>query len=162
MSEYLIQGDTLTDIANAIRSKLGTSDTMSPSDMAGLIESLGFQYATGTFTLQNSRYSYVGATIASVSGLSFTPKQVFVMLNSSPSFGGETSSKYYLFAAQGGLETTDLDVQVAANTGYIYVTGGKSAGYLVMLNVTTDGFDIVTTSTVLDGGGWTYSYIAIG
>lgn len=40
MAEYLIQGDTLTAIANAIRGKTGDTATMTASDMAGLIEGL--------------------------------------------------------------------------------------------------------------------------
>ena len=41
MAEYLIQGSTLTDIADAIRAKTGDSSTMTPAQMASTIRSLG-------------------------------------------------------------------------------------------------------------------------
>lgn len=40
MSEYLIQGDTLSAIADAIRAKTGKSDAMTPQQMPGEIEGI--------------------------------------------------------------------------------------------------------------------------
>lgn len=40
MAKGLIEEDTLTDIANAIRTKTGSTDTLLPSEMAGAIASI--------------------------------------------------------------------------------------------------------------------------
>ena len=40
MSEYIIQGSTLTDISDAIREKLGISYEISPKEMANYIRSI--------------------------------------------------------------------------------------------------------------------------
>ena len=40
MSEYLIQGDTLTAIANVVRKKAGITDVLTPSDMIAAINNL--------------------------------------------------------------------------------------------------------------------------
>lgn len=64
MSEYLIQDTTLTDIADAIRSKTGGSALINPEDMASEIESIqasdGYSYSitlssapTNTYALYN-------------------------------------------------------------------------------------------------------------
>lgn len=51
MSEYIIQGDTLTAIADAIREKTETSDMVAAADMARLISNIGADYVSGTITL---------------------------------------------------------------------------------------------------------------
>lgn len=59
MNKAIITASTLTDIANAIRSKLGVATTYKPSEMAAAIGSIeggssgisGFAYDMGTFTL---------------------------------------------------------------------------------------------------------------
>lgn len=40
MTDYLIKGETLTDIANAIRSKTGGTDDIKAKDMASSIQSI--------------------------------------------------------------------------------------------------------------------------
>lgn len=54
MSNYIIQGETLTSIADAIRSKTGSTDAISVGDMASSIEGIESGSAvsnTGSFTL---------------------------------------------------------------------------------------------------------------
>ena len=75
MSEYLIKGDTLTGIADAIRSKTGTSDSIVVSDMATLIESI--EGGGGSFSIVSGITET--ASISSehtVSGLGFRPKLI--------------------------------------------------------------------------------------
>ena len=55
MAEYLIQEETLTEIADAIRSKTGSEESIAVSDMASVIGALAIgganaKYASGTFT----------------------------------------------------------------------------------------------------------------
>lgn len=60
MSEYLIQGETLTGIADAIRGKTGGTDPVAVSDMAALIESIqaggGASWVTVATELPNDMY----------------------------------------------------------------------------------------------------------
>ena len=67
MAEYLIQGDTLTAIANAIRAKTGDTAMMTAADMAGLIEgiSTGGEYVatTGTKTWSSLTGMSSGSTV---------------------------------------------------------------------------------------------------
>ena len=60
MSEYLIQGETLTGIADAIRGKTGGTDPVAVSDMAALIENIraggGASWVTVATELPNDMY----------------------------------------------------------------------------------------------------------
>lgn len=54
MSEYLIQSETLDDIADAINAKTGGSSAMTPTEMVTAIENIssgGVKSVEGTFTL---------------------------------------------------------------------------------------------------------------
>lgn len=62
MSEYLIQSETLEDIADAIRSKTGGSALIAPEDMADEIESI----QTGGMTTHTGEVTVVGSGITSV------------------------------------------------------------------------------------------------
>lgn len=48
MSDYLIQSETLTSIANAIRGKAGVTGEIAVPDMPGLIEQLNISDASST------------------------------------------------------------------------------------------------------------------
>ena len=48
MSEYMIQGDTLTAIGDAIRAKTGDTATMTPAQMATAIEGISTGFPNGT------------------------------------------------------------------------------------------------------------------
>lgn len=50
MATYRIQGQTLTDIADAIRSKVGATAKLTPEQMAGYIEAVQLQEKTVTPT----------------------------------------------------------------------------------------------------------------
>lgn len=56
MSNYLIQGQTLTDIADAIRSKTGSSSPISGADMATEIENIPTGGGSGFITAGNAYY----------------------------------------------------------------------------------------------------------
>lgn len=65
MSEYLIQGDTLTGIADAIREKVGSSDGIDPAQMAELIK--GIQSGGGAPVVEKevNFYDYDGTLLYS-------------------------------------------------------------------------------------------------
>lgn len=52
MAAYKIQGETLTAIADAIRSKVGATMTLTPAQMAGAINSVKLQEKTVTPTTE--------------------------------------------------------------------------------------------------------------
>ena len=67
MSEYLIKGETLSDIAGAIRSKTGSSDSIDPVDMASLIYNIssGGEYPdTGSDFYVETGMFYVRSDVA--------------------------------------------------------------------------------------------------
>lgn len=83
MAEYLIQGETLQDIADAIKAKLETTDTVLVSDMAEKILSIKtnpidfdfndsntkyYQYMLDTFRKQIIIYSILYDVIYEVTG----------------------------------------------------------------------------------------------
>jgi hypothetical protein len=47
MSDYLVTDDTLTKLANSIRAKLGTSDTMTVDEMPDAVSSISGGSAEG-------------------------------------------------------------------------------------------------------------------
>lgn len=57
MAEYLIQGTTLTDIANAIRSKTGSTETMRPTEFANAILSIAVSEGACTFDTEDPNAS---------------------------------------------------------------------------------------------------------
>lgn len=68
MSEYRIQSETLTDIADAIRGKTGESSLIAPEDMASEIEGI-----SGAGVEENKNYSFNNPAIeAFVSGVTYT------------------------------------------------------------------------------------------
>ena len=82
---YSVDGQILTDIADAINAKTGGTTALAPGDMADEIESIpsgggGRGYATGTYTL-----AAAADKIEFNPGLSFTPK-IFAIYANSPSY----------------------------------------------------------------------------
>ena len=71
MAEYLIQSDTLDDIADAINAKTGGSSAMTPAEMVTAIESISGGTSPVEFTLSNA-YTSAGSlrrAIQSATGL---------------------------------------------------------------------------------------------
>lgn len=91
MAKGFINDSTLTAIADAIRTKNGTTAKLLPSAMAAAISALGGQIATGTVSISNTSPSE-GVTICSVSGLKFTPKIVVLYLNNNVSIASITTT----------------------------------------------------------------------
>lgn len=64
MAEYLIQGDTLTGIADAIRDKMGISEIISVNDMASKIKNIStkknFSYINSDVNSSIQDYSFIG------------------------------------------------------------------------------------------------------
>lgn len=52
MSSYIIQSQTLTDIADAIRNKTGSSSTLTPLEMPNAIANISSGISTNTITIE--------------------------------------------------------------------------------------------------------------
>ena len=78
MANVLVNENSLSDIADAIRGKNGTNNTYKPSQMASAINSIttggssNIKFKTGTFTLDADASEY------SLTGLGFKPKLFIV------------------------------------------------------------------------------------
>jgi len=74
MAEYLIQGDTLDAIADAINAKTGGSSAMTPVEMVTAIAAIpggggsGYSKKTGSFVLAEN-YTYNGGPTAAYTGM---------------------------------------------------------------------------------------------
>jgi len=111
----------------------------------------GLAYATGTVTPLTTSTSSSGETIFSVSGLSFTPK--FVVLLLSVKFSG-LGSKYNIAAVCGGLSggTVSYDPSFPRLDSETYLS----------VTMNSNGFVVKTTDSEQHNFGSRYSYIAIG
>lgn len=58
MAEYLIQDTTLTDIANAIREKTGSTGVLTPSGMVTEIRKLGDEGTSEALSVQDTKHVY--------------------------------------------------------------------------------------------------------
>lgn len=78
MDEYLIQGSTLTDIADAIREKTGDDALMTPAEMVEAIASISG--GSGVQAVFNGTVTFVGQDVHSItvpiSGISLTGNEV--------------------------------------------------------------------------------------
>lgn len=87
MADYLVTDTELTSVANAIRTKGGTSADLSfPTEFVSAIEAIatGKRIATGTYTAtSNVTSGYV--TIETVANLGFTPRYVILYRTNIPS-----------------------------------------------------------------------------
>ena len=141
MAKYSIEDSTLSAIAEAIREKAGTSETMTPADMAEAIAAIkaggGRPFATGTLTRQNQK-------AATISGLSFAPK--LVLVTNATYIGGGADTFY------------DSENGVYYNVLPYYETVTKSSAQVMTLN--SDGFTLKSQS--LQYYGITLHWYAIG
>lgn len=62
MSEYIIESQTLTDIADAIRGKTGSSGTLTPLQMPGAITSISSGISINTITIEIGANSVTNAS----------------------------------------------------------------------------------------------------
>ena len=99
MSVYLADSADLTSVANAIRTKGGTSASLAfPADFVSAIEAIqtggGLKYETGIFTLDTDQTISGNTPIAIPHGLGEAPAVAIVFPENTPEVSGEPSRGY--------------------------------------------------------------------
>ena len=113
MAEYLIQGETLDDIADAINAKTGGTSPMTPVEMVSEIQSIqtggggGFSLlASGSYTLATQ-----GTTVRIPVSFSGNPINVFVIYRENVTGTAHT----HAWAFMASLPTSELETLFNAN-----------------------------------------------
>lgn len=151
MSDYLIQSETLTGIADAIRAKTGDSGLIIPENMAAAIEAISgggldtFDTATGEFTLETN---LVGASLPITHGLGKAPFVVFVIPKESFTYNVRAHIGGFAGYARGGYFGLGFYAENGTNSHNPNVE--RSTDYIN--NFTANTFDIK--------GSANYPYIA--
>ena len=145
MSKYAIDGATLAAIADAIRAKNGSEDTMLPSEMAGLIEAIesgGAEVISGTVSGGTGMQTSLPTSVSLGTVLPESENYLFVIFGNSTytsrnvvtahtiyKNGGETLSSRYFnrlkSSSSTSIYTGESDTGLALSTG-IYSTPGTS------------------------------------
>lgn len=101
MSVYLADSADLTSVANAIRTKGGTSAQLAfPADFVSAIEAIsgggggGLKYETGVFTLDTDTTTDANNRIAVPHGLGIAPSVAIVFPENTPEASGEPNRGY--------------------------------------------------------------------
>ena len=174
MSEYLIQGDTLTAIADAIRSKTGDTAAMTAGDMAGLIEAISggeYEVTHGTVThgsvSDTTAYSSTRIESGNVlidTGLSGTPEVFMIVLGSY----WQTDSQVAWFKGENMLRSATYDLNLATNTlsislwdSYNCVLESSQTEHADCLTVSGSNIVYSNSSFALDLFG-TFHWFAVG
>lgn len=166
MSEYLIQSETLEDIADAIRAKTGGSSLIAPEDMADVIESIetGGVLPTGMTNIGSGSFTFASRTSLNTvinHGLSFTPKFLIVWASDNEVSALEMvlcTIERELFDVQGG---------TAKTMRCLICFGGSVGGYETTFypDVNADFFITDTSFNIGHGARWysagvTYNWFA--
>lgn len=166
MSNYIIQGETLTGIADAIREKTGGTDQLSPSAMASAIAGIqaggGIQMATGSVTFAEDT-AVRGTNIEHNAG--FVPQILIIMAE---------EHIYTTYAFEAGCYMKLGVLQTSASPGFFvrtynnaYDAPGKIMtlqykSFLDTWNETVFQAEHSITGTVDYKAGTTYHWLVIG
>lgn len=143
--EYLVKGSTLTGIANAIRSKAGTTGTFPLSEFASKIESIsagGASVLSGTFRPTSSKIQTI------THNLGKTPSGILIYY---PISMMETHSNGLYFAF--GTTNTQFGAMYSSNNyGFMFelnsITSSGSVGsFIANANSTTFQVAVFTNAT---------------
>ena len=153
MSKALITEQYLTDIADAIRGKLGVQTQYKPSEMADAIESIsggggGANVSTGTFVSSDTQYGIVSVNCG------FKPDLVIVKLP----FDGVDTTSYWWCDASWADEYAIWNLHPAEGSCYM-IELGRESGETGIQQINNNGFSFMSN------GGNTLSitcgYVAI-
>lgn len=160
MAKGLIEASVLTNIANAIRAKDGSTAKMLPSAMAGKISNISTSptVKTGTFTPTYPALASKGVTVSNLGG---QPKHVAVYLN----LNGDTEEQHGLIFWQKGL----ADGYLAGRSQYDdseewpYLKCTNAVDSYSSLTLTSTGFTLSSTNSNFGTKVFLaqYKYIAI-
>ena len=157
MAKGLIDDSVLSDIANAIRSKDGSTAAMLPGAMAGKISNISTtpKTKTGTFTPTNNDTATKNITVSNVG---FQPKHVVIYVNPSSVYNdpGASSGRYTYFVQYGFASNLLNCSPYTDGTEYVRIRTDPNPTPTVTL--TTNGFKITKGYFLLTQ----YRYIAIG
>lgn len=165
MAKGLIDDSILTDIANAIRAKDGSTAKMLASAMAGKIANLGGQTATGTFSPTSTSFT----TTITVSNIGFTPTHIMVFYGAAKDLTEDTT-KNYLIGLAYGKTTKYMVAKLDSNGALNLATAFPSSNTTLAVTFTSGGFTIkgtqptssVATSSRMSWLTGNYNYVAIG
>jgi len=167
MAKGLIDESVLTDIANAIRVKDGTTAKMLASAMAGKISALetGAKVATGTFSPTSTGFT----TTITVSNVGFEPTHIMVFYGAAKDLTEDTTKNYLIGLAYG--KTTKYLIAKLDNNGALsFATAFPSSNTTLAVTFASGGFTIkgtqpasgVATSAQMRWLLGNYNYVAIG
>lgn len=140
MDEYLIQGQTLTDIADAIREKTETEEQMSPQDMPQKIRSINFVLqimspdVLGGGKAKTKDTETIQVAVDPETGFLYVPDQSFVLEQATEVKLGGVKAKQRI--------DESIEVAIDPSTGKLYVPQQGGGGSYILP---------VATSSVLGG-----------
>ena len=146
MAEYLIQGETLTGIADAIREKTGGTDPVAVSDMAGKIAGIEAGGGDIDALIDRSITEISSSSVTSIGSNAFYDCRKLTMVD----FPVATSIGIYAFFACSALTMVDLPVATSiGNYAFSYCGALTTVDFPVATSIGSYAFrDCIALTTV--------------
>lgn len=138
MADYLVTDTELTSVADAIRTKGGTSANLSfPTEFVSAINAIatGKQVASGTYTAPSSDVTSGTVILTTIADLGFTPSAIIFRQRTSGSFGTGyiqvsmifpyDNNNYYFFYFGAGGNGSGPVATMATGNARVGISDGK-------------------------------------